>query len=107
MCSSDLAPSAEIVVSGAWNPEANHIRQTNPLYRSVGAAIDRVAAASRVRVADMFDALDGPGNAKAQQARLCRITFFCSTGGDPHPTHAGYRAMADAFLAASGYGRTA
>jgi hypothetical protein len=36
--------------------------------------------------------------------RLCAFTFFCSKG-DPHPTDAGYRAMADAFMAASGYPR--
>jgi hypothetical protein len=53
----------------------------------------------------MFTALDGPGNAKAQKARLCALTFFCSKG-DPHPTDAGYRAMADAFMTALGYTRT-
>ena len=50
----------------------------------------------------MFPALDGTGNVKTQQARLCSLTFFCSKG-DPHPTDAGYRAMAAAFMAASGY----
>jgi len=98
------APTAEIIVTGGWNPEADRLQQMNPLYRSVGAAIDRAATTSRVRVADMFPALDGPGSAKAQQRRLCRLTFFCSKG-DPHPTDAGYRAMAGAFMAASGYSR--
>lgn len=65
-------------------------------------AIERAATASGFRVADMFDALDGTGNTRSQQARLCRLTFFCSKG-DPHPTDAGYRAMAAAFLVASGY----
>jgi hypothetical protein len=53
----------------------------------------------------MFAALDGPGNVRAQKARLCSLTFYCAKGtkGDPHPTDAGYRAMADAFMAASGY----
>lgn len=46
--------------------------------------------------------LDGPGPVKARQARLCAPTFICSKG-DPHPTDAGYRAMADAFMTASGY----
>src|SRR5215210_8247518 len=27
------APTAEIIVSGAWNPEADRLRQTTPLYR--------------------------------------------------------------------------
>jgi len=99
------APNAEIIVTGAWNPEADRLAQMEPLYRSVDAAIRHAAAASRVRVANMFAALNGSGNVKAQKARLCSITFFCSAKGDPHPTDAGYRAMADAFMAASGYPR--
>jgi lysophospholipase L1-like esterase len=98
------APTADIIVSGAWNPEADRLVQAEPLYRSLDAAIARAAAASRARVADMFTALAGRGSVRAQRARLCKLTFFCSQG-DPHPTDAGYRAMADAFLAASGYPR--
>ena len=98
------APRAEIIVTGAWNPEADRLTKTEPLYRSVDAAIGRAAAASRVRVANMFAALNGSGNVKAQQARLCKITYYCPKG-DPHPTDAGYRAMANAFTAASGYSR--
>jgi lysophospholipase L1-like esterase len=98
------APGAEIIVTGAWNPEADRLAQTEPLYRSVDAAIARAAVASRARVANMFAALNGSGTVQAQQARLCKITYYCSKS-DPHPTDAGYRAMADAFLAASGYPR--
>jgi lysophospholipase L1-like esterase len=99
-----IAPTAEIIVTGAWDPEADRLAQTEPLYRSVDAAMARAATASRARVANMFAALNGPGNVKAQKARLCSLTFFCSKG-DPHPTDAGYRAMADAFITASGYPR--
>jgi len=100
------APTAEIIVSGAWNPEADHLQQVDPLYRSVDAAIAKAAARSSARVANMFAALNGPGSFEAQQARLCRITFYCAKGGpDPHPTDAGYRAMAAAFWTASGYPR--
>jgi lysophospholipase L1-like esterase len=99
------APTAEIIVTGAWNPEADRLARVEPLYRSVDAAIGHAAAASRARVANMFAALNGPGNFTSQKARLCSLTFFCSKGGDPHPTDAGYRAMADAFAAASGYPR--
>ena len=98
------APSSEIIVTGAWNPEADRLVQVEPLYRSVDAAIKRAATASRERVANMFAGLNGTGNVKTQQARLCRLTFFCSKE-DPHPTDAGYRAMADAFMTASGYPR--
>jgi lysophospholipase L1-like esterase len=98
------APKAEIIVTGAWNPEADRLAQSEPLYRSVDEAIRRSATAARALVADMFMALDGPGNFKAQKARLCALTFVCSKG-DPHPTDAGYRAMADAFMTVSGYAR--
>jgi lysophospholipase L1-like esterase len=98
------APNAEIIVTGAWNPEADRLAESEELYRSVDAAIRRSATASRARIANMFKALDGPGNARAQRARLCALTFYCSKG-DQHPTDAGYRAMADAFMTASGYTR--
>jgi lysophospholipase L1-like esterase len=98
------APTAEIIVTGAWNPEADKLAQVEPLYRLVDAAIARAGAASSARVANMFAALNGRGDVKAQQARLCRLTSYCSKG-DPHPTDAGYRAMADAFMTASGYPR--
>jgi lysophospholipase L1-like esterase len=97
------APTAEIIVTGAWNPEADQLAKAEPLYRSLDAAIARAAAASRARVAKVFPAFNGTGNARAQRARLCALTF-CSKG-DPHPTDAGYRVMADAFMAASGYAR--
>ncbi len=96
------APTAEIIVTGAWNPEADRVAQAEPLYRSLDAAIAGAAAASRARVANIFAAFNPPGNLRTQRARLCRLTFFCSKG-DPHPTDAGYRAMADAFMVASGY----
>jgi lysophospholipase L1-like esterase len=98
------APTAEIIVTGAWNPEADRLARTEPLYRSLDAAIRRAATASHARVANMFAALNGTGKVKTQQARLCRLTFYCSKG-DPHPTDAGYRAMADALMTASGYPR--
>jgi lysophospholipase L1-like esterase len=95
------APTAEIIVVGAWNPEADQLKQTQPLYRSLDTAISRAAGKSRASVANMLKAFNGPGTAKLQRARLCRLTFSCK--GDPHPTDAGYRAMANAFLTASGY----
>ena len=88
------APGAEIIVTGAWNPEADKAPQADAVYRSPDAAIARTAAASRARVAKIFPAFKG-------KARLCKLTF-CTKGG-PHPTDAGYRAMAAAFFAASGY----
>jgi lysophospholipase L1-like esterase len=96
------APNAEIIVTGAWNPEADQLEKTEPAYRSLDRGIGRVAAASRADVANMFAVFNPPGTVRAQKARMCALSFICSQG-DPHPTDAGYREMANAFLAASGY----
>jgi hypothetical protein len=85
-------------VTGAWNPEVDQVKKTEPLYRSLDAAIARTAAASRARVAKMFPVFNPPGNVR----RVCALSYICSKG-DPHPNDAGYRAMANAFFAASGY----
>ena len=93
------APKAEIILTGAWNFDVEELAQTDPLFRSIDAAIVRVAVAGKARVAKMFPVFNPVGKEKA---RICALTFICSKG-DPHPTDAGYRAMAAAFLAASGY----
>src|SRR5262249_55511887 len=58
-------PNAEIIVTGAWVPEADKLAQTEPLYRSVDAAIRRAATASGARVADISAVFNGTGSAKA------------------------------------------
>jgi lysophospholipase L1-like esterase len=98
------APRAEIIVTGAWNPDPSQLQQLKPIYRSLEASIAGVATGSRARVAKMLPVFNPPGNVGAQKARLCALTFICAKG-DPHPTDAGYRAMADAHMAASGYPR--
>jgi lysophospholipase L1-like esterase len=92
------APTAEIIVTGAWNLEADQLKKTEPLYRSLDAAIARTAAASRARVAKMYAVFTPRGNVR----RVCVLTYICAMG-DPHPNDAGYRAMANAFFTASGY----
>ena len=48
---------ADIIVTGAWNPEVDQAEKTQPLYRSLDAAIARTAAGSRARVAKMYRGL--------------------------------------------------
>jgi lysophospholipase L1-like esterase len=98
------APDAEIIVTGAWNPDPNQLRQLGDVYRSLEASIARAAAVSGARVARMVPVFNPSGSLPARKAKLCALTFICSKG-DPHPTNAGYRAMADAHMAASGYPR--
>ena len=96
------APRADIVVSGAWNPGAEGFAQTDPVFRALDGQIRRAAAPAKARVADMRSVFNIGGTPGARRARICALTFMCSQG-DPHPKDAGYRAMANAFLAASGY----
>jgi len=93
------APNAEIILTGAWNFDVEHFPKTDSLFRSIDAAIARAAAIGKARVAKIYPVFSAAGKRKA---RVCALTLICSKG-DPHPTDAGYRAMAAAFLAASGY----
>jgi lysophospholipase L1-like esterase len=96
------APTAEIILTGAWNFDVEQYAQADPLFRSIDATIARVAALGRARVAKMYPVFDPAGSLAVKKARICKLTFIC-TKGDPHPTDAGYRAMAAAFWSASGY----
>ena len=92
------APTADIVVTGAWNPDPSQLGTLKAIYRSFEASVIRAAAPSHASVARMLPVFNPAAKA---QARLCAFTFICSKG-DPHPTDAGYRAMADAVLRARG-----
>jgi lysophospholipase L1-like esterase len=98
------APTAEIIVTGAWNVDPDSLEQLRPIYRSLDASIARAASTSRARVAKALPVFNPAGNVRFQRRRLCTLTFICSKG-DPHPTDAGYRALAGAFMTASGYAR--
>jgi lysophospholipase L1-like esterase len=95
------APAAEIIVTGAWNPEPSQLAALKRIYRSLEASIVHAATASGARTAPMLPVFNAPGTPRAQKARLCRLTFICSKG-DPHPTNAGYRAIAAAVMRAAG-----
>ncbi len=95
------APTADIVVTGAWNPDPATVGKLRPVYRSLEASIARAAADSHARTARMLPVFNPAGSAGMQKARLCALTFICSKG-DPHPTNAGYRAIADAVTRSLG-----
>jgi lysophospholipase L1-like esterase len=94
------APHAVIVVTGGWNFNVDDLNGTDPLVRTANTAVAHAAAAVHARFAGLFS-IFSPPRAAARKATLCRLTFVCA--GDPHPTDAGYRAMADAVFKASGY----
>jgi hypothetical protein len=98
------APGARIIVTGAWNFDPDRLWLTNVLYHPLNRAVANAAAAAKPRFADVLPLFNPKGSTAAQKARLCAYTFICSKG-EPHPTDAGYRTIATAILAASGYGR--
>jgi lysophospholipase L1-like esterase len=57
---------------------------------------------ANARFADIFPLFNPQGNAGRERARVCSFVFICKRD-DPHPTDAGYRAIADAVWKASGY----
>ena len=81
------APGAEIIVTGAWSEDVDHLAQTNPLYRALDAAIAKAAAGSGARFADTLPVFNPPGSVAKERARICALTFVCSLG-DGHPNDA-------------------
>ena len=96
------APDAVIILTGAWNFIVDDLAHTDPLIRSVDATVARSAAAGKARFARTLPVFNPQGNIAREKARVCTLTFICSKD-DVHPTNAGYRAIAAAVWAASGY----
>jgi lysophospholipase L1-like esterase len=96
------SPKAKIIVTGGWNFNVANLRPTDPLFRSLDTTIGRVAVGAKARFADTFPVFNPEGSIAREKARICALTFSCSQH-DPHPTDAGYRAIAAVVWAASGY----
>jgi len=96
------APSAEIIVNGTWNFNVDDLPGTDPLFRSLDAGIRRAVTGANARFADIFPLFNPQGNVSRERARVCAYVFICKRD-DPHPTDAGYRAIANAVWKASGY----
>jgi len=96
------APKANMTVIGVWNNDITTPRESDPLYRAFDLALRKVAVNGGAHFADPFPLFDPPGSLAARKARICAYTFVCSRS-DGHPTDAGYKAIANAVFAASGY----
>jgi lysophospholipase L1-like esterase len=96
------APDAVVVVTGVWNFDLAHLAATDALHRTLNDTIAHDAAGVKARFAPLVPIFNPPGGVAKRKARLCALTFICSMN-DPHPTDAGYRAIADAVWKASGY----
>jgi lysophospholipase L1-like esterase len=95
------APRARIIVVGAWHTFLSFIPQIDALFAALNAAMASTAAQARARFADLSPVFNPPGEA-ARVAAVCSLTSLC-VDGDGHPSDAGYRAIADVVLEASGY----
>jgi lysophospholipase L1-like esterase len=96
------APSAEIIVVGAYDPNVGAFAVADPLFTSVNAAQSSAAAAARARFADPFPAFNPQGDEAAETAAICALTLIC-TRNDAHPSDDGYRTLAELVWRASGY----
>lgn len=89
-----VAPDAEIIVTGAWDPYITMLALVDPLYQTVNKATAEAAAANRARLADPFPIFNPQGDLPAEVQSVCRLSLLC-TQNDSHPSDAGYQALAD------------
>jgi lysophospholipase L1-like esterase len=99
-----VAPQAEIILTGPWDPFVGDFAVADPLFMAMDAAMADVIAANGARFADVFPIFNPQGDEAAETAAICTLLLVC-VEGDSHPSDAGYRAIADAVLDVSGYDR--
>lgn len=96
------APSTEIIVVGAYDPNVGAFAFADPLFLAVNAAQAAAATAERARFADPFPVFNPQRDEPTETAAICALTLVC-TRADAHPSDAGYRALADIVWQTSGY----
>jgi lysophospholipase L1-like esterase len=95
------APDAEIITFTNFDTAFLVDARLAQLNQAFNSAIVSTAAASSVRVADVFGVFnDGP-----QPATICALTFVCTPLQDSHPNDLGYEVIARQMWAASDYDR--
>ncbi len=90
------------MLTGLYDFNADDLRHTDPIFQSLNGTIANVARRHGAHYANLFAAFNPQGSAARERARICAFTFICSQE-DPHPTDAGYRAIADAVWKAARY----
>ena len=96
------APSAEIVVIGAWST-SSVAGEGDLLIQAANIALTDAVAPHRVRFADVVPIFNPP-DPSSRATAVCALTLLC-THGDGHPSDAGYRAIAEVVFGVSGYAR--
>ena len=95
------APDAEIITFTNYDVASLFDPRFLPLAQAFNSVVISTAAASSVRVADVFGAF----NSGPQPATLCALTFVCTPLQDSHPTDLGYEVIAQQIWVASDYDR--
>jgi hypothetical protein len=75
------APNAEIIVTGVYDGNVAGFAVTDPLYRELDSTLAARAAASQAYFADTFPIFNPQGDPAREKARICALTFICSTHG--------------------------
>ena len=95
------APDAEIITFTNYDVSFLADPRLSQLTQAFNSVVISTAAASSVRVADVFGAFNnGP-----QPSTICALTFACTSLEDSHPTDLGYEVIARQIWAASDYDR--
>jgi lysophospholipase L1-like esterase len=95
-----LAPTARIVVFNLYNPLAFSLPGSDQLVAVFNQALATVAAGVHGRLADAFRAVNGSAGSPAERARICVLTWECTSFANIHPTTLGYLTLAAALLRA-------
>lgn len=94
------APDAELILTGAYDPDVGFFASADPLFEAVNAAETDVARATQASFADPFPVFNPQGDQAAETAAICALTLVCAEQ-DTHPSDRGYRALADVVWAAA------
>ena len=95
-----LAPSARIVMFNLYNPLALTVPGSDTLLAGVNQALAAFAASEHVQLADAFGAINGVAGSPQETARLCLLTWECTSYANIHPTTLGYWSLAFALVKA-------
>jgi lysophospholipase L1-like esterase len=96
------APDAEIILTGAYDPDIGEFSLADPLFAALNNAESMAGATVRARFADPFPVFNPHGDEAAETTAICTLTLVCAQN-DSHPSDAGYRALASLVWNASGY----
>jgi len=85
-----LAPQARVVMFNLYNPLALTLPGSDQLLALVNQALAGIASSAHVQLADAFGAINGVAGSAQEQARICVLTWECTSYANIHPTTLGY-----------------